>query len=71
MGNYLYADTEAKGENKDLVKYFRKRTRLHEVLASFKLYVKDYYPKLNLEYEEFDDCFCGLLNNTRPVFDIL
>jgi hypothetical protein len=36
-----------------------------------KIYVEEIYPETRLDVNQFDDVFCNLLNNTKPVFDLM
>ena len=69
MGNYLNV---ASPKERDLsaLKLFKK-VKSQNCFQAFHEYYDKYYPRSELTYEEFDDCFSCFVNNTRKSFDKL
>ena len=69
MGNYFFqnASKDLKPQNKWIIRKLR-RLRLDKELEIFKDYIANFYPNESLDYDQFEDLFSPLLNNTTPYF---
>lgn len=70
MGNYITSDHAIKDKNKATIKRL-KNLRLYDVHEVFQDYVQNYSHISSLPWEQFDEIFSPLLNNTIPVFEVL
>ena len=75
MGNYIFGEEHTnlklKQANKDAIKFFRKKLVLYRIIDTMVVYADKYHPTVQLSFEQFDEIFCAMLNNTRPFYDIL
>lgn len=70
MGNFINSEQSVKDKNKQTIKRF-KNLRLYDVHAVFQDYIANYLHLQHLTWDQFDEIFSPLLNNTLPVFEIL
>ena len=71
MGNYLKISGQPFFKNEtqmNMVHLLRKKLTLQKICMAFNLYMEDCYPKEDLTYEEYDDVFSQLLNDTEPLY---
>ena len=74
MGNYLKTSGTSLAKNPKafrLVNNLRSKMTLEKICTCFNLYMQDCYPKEELTFDEYDACFCQMLNNTVPLFEVL
>jgi hypothetical protein len=70
MGGYISSDQPIKDKPKSIIKRL-KDLRLYDCHEVFQDYVQNYAHLSLLKWEQFDEIFSPLLNNTVPVFEVL
>ena len=74
MGNHLKTDGCTLVMNRTafkLVNQIRAKMTLERLCSCFNVYMEDYYPREDLTFDEYDNVFCQMLNNTLPLFEVL
>ena len=54
-----------------MINQLRAKIDLEKLCAVFNDYMETIYPNEDLSYEEFDDLFSPILNNSEPIWKVL
>jgi hypothetical protein len=54
-----------------MIAQLKKKLELFKVCDTLRIYAKECHPEVQLTEKQFDSVFCGLLNNTGPLFKIM
>lgn len=58
-------------ENIKLIKILRHKISHYKLMDLLEIYNAEFYPKENLDFEEFDNLFAPILNNSEPFFELM